>query len=207
MKQIISGHNAKILTNNETQIEDIKLCNCRSKKDCPLEGKCLETSVIYQATVTETSSMKTETYVGLTADPFKNRYNNHTKSFNHIQYKTDTELSNHIWMLKNKNIEYKIKWKIIDRGKPFNQVSRICQLCTIEKYYILLKPEVCSLNSNNELGSYCRHQKKLLHCNLKIWSTRLLICAFNLYFDVWPSQSKTTEDCSSLHETLCMSQT
>ena len=29
------------------------------------------------------------------------------------------------------------------------------------KYHLLLKPEMCSLNSYNELGAYCRHQKKL----------------------------------------------
>ena len=168
MKQIISGHNTKIQTNKQTPTEDKKQCNCRAKKDCPLEGKCLESSVIYQATVTETISKQVETYVGLTADPFKTRFNNHTKSFKHIEYKTDTELSNHIWHLKNKGIDFKIKWKIIDRGKTFNSVSKICQLCTIEKFYILLRPELCSLNSNNKLGSYCRHQKKLLHCNLKI---------------------------------------
>ena len=133
-----------------------------------MEGKCLEPSVVCHATVTETISNKSETYIGLTGDPFKTRYNNHTKSFRNIIYKTDTELSNHIWTLKNKGIEYKISLKIIDRGKTFNSVSRICQLCTLEKYYLLFKPEICSLNTNDELGAYCRHQKKLLHCNLKI---------------------------------------
>ena len=168
MKQIIPGHNTKIQTSKQTPTNNEKLCNCWSKKDCPLEGKCLEPSVVYHATVTETISNKSETYIGLTGDPFKTRYNNHTKSFRNIIYKTDTELSNHIWTLKNKGIEYKISWKIIDRGKTFNSVSRICQLCTLEKYYLLFKPEICSLNTNDELGAYCRHQQKLLHCNLKI---------------------------------------
>ena len=38
-------------------------CNCRKKPDSPLEGKCLQTNVIYQATVTTETT--TETYVGL----------------------------------------------------------------------------------------------------------------------------------------------
>ena len=79
---------------------------------------------------------------------------------NHRRYKTDTELSNFIWKLKDEGIEYKLQWKIIYRGRSFNTLSKVCQLCTNEKIFVLLKPELCTLNSNNELGSYCRHQKK-----------------------------------------------
>ena len=55
MKQIISGHNTKIQTSKQAPTTDKKLSNCRTKKDCPLEGKCLESSVIYHAIVTETT--------------------------------------------------------------------------------------------------------------------------------------------------------
>ena len=167
MKQIISSHNAQIQTKTKNESVPEKKCNCQSKKKCPLDGKCLEDCVVYQATVTETKTNKTETYVGLTADPFKTRYNNHTKSFNHRRYETDTELSKHIWKLKDGGIEYTISWKIVDRGRPFNPVSKTCQLCTNEKLYLLRRPQLCSLNSHNELGSYCRHQKSLLHSNPK----------------------------------------
>ena len=68
-----------------------------------------------------------------------------------------------------KCIEFNISWKIIDRGKSFDSVSRTCNLCTTEKLYLLRNPELCSLNTNNELGSYCRHQKRLFHSNLKQW--------------------------------------
>ena len=100
MKKIISGHNAKIQT-KPTELLTDKNCNCQSKKKCPLDGNCLETNVVYQATVIETKTQQTETYIGLTAPPFKKRFNNHTKSFNHRKYKTDTELSKHIWKLKD----------------------------------------------------------------------------------------------------------
>ena len=33
-------------------------CNCRKKPDCPLEGNCLQTNVIYQATVTTEKASK-----------------------------------------------------------------------------------------------------------------------------------------------------
>ena len=145
-----------------------KKCNCRSKKQCPLNGSCLESFVVYQTTVTQVKTNKIDTYVGLTADTFKTRYNNHTKSFNHRRYKTDTELSNFIWKLKDEGIEYILQWKIIDRGRSFNTISKTCQLCTNEKIFLLLKPELCTLNSNNELGSYCRHQRSLLHSLSKL---------------------------------------
>ena len=49
-------------------------CNCTKKPDCPLEGKCLQSNVIYKASVTTATT--TETYVGL-ATNFKERYRNH----------------------------------------------------------------------------------------------------------------------------------
>ena len=167
IKQIISSHNSKVLADKQTPETPEKKCNCRSKKTCPLDGKCLEKCIVYQATVKETKTDKTESYIGLTADSFKTRYGNHLKSFNHKKYHTDTELSKHVWKLKEKCIEFNISWKIIDRGKSFDSVSRTCNLCTTEKLYLLRNPELCSLNTNNELGSYCRHQKRLFHSNLE----------------------------------------
>ena len=148
----------------------VKTCNCRTKKDCPMDGQCLTECTVYQATVTETKTDKSETYIGLTGDSFKTRYGNHKKSFTHERYKSDTELSNHVWKLKNSKIEFTIKWRILDRGKIFSPISKICQLCVREKFYLIFHPELCSLNNRNELGAYCRHQKKFLHCS-KSWST------------------------------------
>jgi hypothetical protein len=167
MKQIVTGHNTYILNKNKHMQEQIntKTCSCpKAKKNtCILGGKCILEGIVYQATVKESESNKTETYIGLTADPFKARYNNHTKSFRHRTYINDSELAKYIWKLKDENRSYTISWKIIDRGKPFNPTSKICQLCTREKYYLIYRPELCTLNSNSELGSHCRHKKKLLH--------------------------------------------
>ena len=73
---------------NETDKKD---CNCRNKDTCPLQGQCLATSVVYQATVK--SENKTETYVGLTANNFKSRYNNHVNTFRDKRKRLSTELS------------------------------------------------------------------------------------------------------------------
>ena len=167
MQRIITGHNVSILKQKNTPVEPLKTCNCRKNADpCPMEGKCLQESIVYQATVTETKTNKNHTYIGLTADPFKTRYGNHKKSFTHEKYSHDTELSNFLWDLKKEKIENKVKWKVIDKAKTFSPVSNICHLCTREKYYLIFKPDICTLNQKNELGSHCRHKKGLLHCSL-----------------------------------------
>ena len=167
MKQIVTGHNTHILSKNKQEQEqtDKKTCSCpkAKKSTCILGGNCILEGIVYQATVRESDTNNIETYIGLTADPFKARYNNHTKSFRNRIYINDSELTKHIWKLKDQNKSYTITWKIIDRGKPFNPATKICQLCTKEKYYIIYRSELCTLNSNSELGSHCRHKRKLLH--------------------------------------------
>ena len=69
-KQIIDKHN-KLILNSSKHDEttgnrvDKKSCNCRQKVTCPLNGNCLQSSVIYQATVTRNDNNTTETYIGL----------------------------------------------------------------------------------------------------------------------------------------------
>ena len=169
VKQLISSHNSTILKQNMKQEDPTitKNCNCRKNSDpCPLEKKCMEECVVYQATVTETKTDKKHTYIGLTADTFKERHRNHKKSFNLKKYSKETELSKFIWVLKTNKIEYSIKWKILEKAKPFSPVSKTCRLCIREKYYLIFKPELCTLNERNELGSHCRHKKRLLHSSL-----------------------------------------
>ena len=74
--QIITAHNKTILDKQIKASENqTKECNCRYKESCPLQGKCLTESVVYQATVTRKDNQQKETYVGLTEGPFKTRYN------------------------------------------------------------------------------------------------------------------------------------
>ena len=127
------------------------------KPDCPLEGKCLQTNVIYQAIVDTDRSI--ETYVGL-ATNFKERYRNHKTSFRHQNRRNETELSKHVWNLKDANKTFKIKWKIIKKCQPYSSVSKKCNLCLAEKYIIICKNHLCSLNKRNELASPCRHRNK-----------------------------------------------
>ena len=80
-KQIIDNHNKCILNSskhiNDTadniNTKDSKTCNCRQKNTCLLNGNCLQSSLIYQATVTRKDNSTTETYIGLTENDFKTR--------------------------------------------------------------------------------------------------------------------------------------
>ena len=56
------------------------------------------------------------------------------------------------------NVDYEITWKILERAKPFSPVSRICNLCTKEKYFIIFEPEKASLNKKEELNNHCLHK-------------------------------------------------
>jgi hypothetical protein len=165
----ISSHNHKILDNpTGTQQNNYRLCNCRQKQKCPLDGNCLQQSVVYQATVTsDNDKTATETYIGLTEQPFKTRFNGHTSSFKNEKYKNATELSKHIWELKSRSISYNIHWTIIRKAAAYKPSAKRCQLCITEKYYIICRPKSGTLNSRNELASSCRHKNKYLLANYK----------------------------------------
>ena len=161
MAKIISGHNSKLTTQPETGPE--QSCNCGNQDTCPMEGHCLKRNVIYQATVTANQPQATpETYVGLTAQTFKKRYDGHTNSFRHEQYSKETKLSIHIWKLKRQNLDYNLTWKVVSRAKPFSPTTGLCALCTEEKFFILYKSELASLNKRNEIKTHCRHKQMVL---------------------------------------------
>ena len=87
-------------TNKHT--DDSCLCNCRSHNQCPMQGNCLQANVVYKGDITTTDNNETKTYIGVTANEFKTRFQNHTKSINK-KYQNETELSKYIWQLRDNN--------------------------------------------------------------------------------------------------------
>ena len=162
IKQIIDGHNKTILRQNTQPKESTtnKSCNCREPSKCPLKGECLVKDVVYQATVSTAESL--ETYIGLTATEFKTRWRNHQMSFKHENKRNDTELSKHLWLLKDQKKDFSISWKILAKAKSYTNLTKRCNLCNTEKFYILYKPDMATLNKRNELLSTCRHKRKFL---------------------------------------------
>ena len=162
MKNIIDQHNKKLL-NELTSMNNTRECNCRNRNSCPMNGQCLVKDIVYQATV-HTNDSK-ETYIGLTSNEFKTRYNNHTASFRHESKRMDTELSKHIWNLKHSNINYTLSWKIITKASSNYQGKATCNLCVAEKYYIIYHPNMSSLNDRRQLVTACRHIGKYFLCS------------------------------------------
>ncbi|KAJ8021191.1 hypothetical protein HOLleu_38317 [Holothuria leucospilota] len=165
MDQIISAHNKYILTKQNLQPATQNNCNCRTQSQCPLQGNCLTNNIVYQATVTRHDNHKEETYIGLTENTFKTRYNAHKSSFKHKDKRNATALSEHIWKLKDSNVEHSVKWKLISKARAYSTSSKTCNLCLEEKFFIILKPSLATLNKRNELISSCRHRNKHLLCN------------------------------------------
>ncbi|KAJ8024103.1 hypothetical protein HOLleu_36733 [Holothuria leucospilota] len=137
IKSIVQVHNNRTLSKSKVSgtADSQKLCNCRRKENCPLHGKCLTRSIVYAADVsTETGTM---TYIGMTGGEFKSRYNNHKKTFTNKKYAKDTELSKHIWKLKDSGKKYTIEWRILRYVPPnTNRAQRRCNLCLEEKLAI-----------------------------------------------------------------------
>ena len=93
---------------------------------------------------------------------FKARLRGHMKSFNHEELRKDTELSKYVWVLKNEEKEYDIKWEILCSTKKYSPGRWYCSLCTAEKYHILMADEKHCPNNRSELVSKCRHKRKFL---------------------------------------------
>ena len=107
---IIKSHNTKVLT---PPAVPKKPCNCQNpgpnSQNCPMKGKekCVTGSVIYKATITAPNT-PTMQYIGLAGETFKKRYYGHVDSIKpkHTDLdkaRTDTELSKHIWHLRDQH--------------------------------------------------------------------------------------------------------
>ena len=160
MLQALSRHNKKILNEENEQQKPTLPCNCRGgQSNCPVGGKCRTESVVYRATVRETVSGKTETYTGLTGREFKDRlYEHRTDINNNTAGKKTTRLSAHTRALKEKSKDYTIDWKIIEKSKIYNPITKKCMLCLKEKFYIMYDRKGSSLNKRNEVFNTCRHR-------------------------------------------------
>ena len=162
VKQHIDSHNRHILNQNRQDTSTTTNCNCRIRTDCPLDGHCLTSNIVYQATVTRQDTGTDCTYIGLCTTDFKARYRNHKTSFTHIDKQHQTELSKHIWQLKSNNIDHSIKWRIMRKTTPYSNRSKKCNLCLSDKYYIICRPETATLNKRSEINSTCRHARQYL---------------------------------------------
>ena len=161
MKSVISSRNKYVLSNFNSPTQQPDTCNCRKKTDCSLKEKCLQSNVIYKATVT--TAKTTETYVGLAKC-----YRNHQSSFRCSNRRNETELSSYIWTLQDSKKPFQINWKVLKKCKPYSNISQKCNLCLYEKFIIICKKELCGLNRRNELARSCPQRSKYVLQNFRV---------------------------------------
>ena len=151
---VINGHNKMLL--EPKRIE--KPCNCRAQPECPLDGRCQTQEFVYEAHVGKENEQKV--YIGSTEPPFKKRHCNHKSDMNIESRRNNTELSKHVWRLKETNALVTIKWRIAEQAKGYSNVSKRCNLCVTEKFRIITADRSTRLNKRRELISKCRHANK-----------------------------------------------
>ena len=166
MSAIISRHNKSLLSSKAVEPNcATPPCNCRKAENCPLDGKCRESSIIYKATITSGNIAKN--YYGCSETEFKARYYNHRQSFNHRHKSHATELSKAIWHYRDLGIEPHIDWSIMAKSFPYQPGAKSCNLCLTEKLVILQADPRSLLNKRSELSGKCRHTNKFKLKNFK----------------------------------------
>ena len=107
------------------------------------------------------------TYYGLTERTFKERYREHTSSFNNENKEHKTELSKYVWQLKKSNKSFEISWSIKSKAYTYKSGMKRCDLCLQEKTIIALADPKKILNSRTEILAKCRHKLKFTLRNFK----------------------------------------
>ena len=150
LQTIIKKHNRKILETSKTPSTENN-CNCRKKNDCPLKNNCLTSSVVYNANVTIKSDTTGKNYIGLLEGTFKQRYTQHKLSFRKRNYSNSTELSKHIWTLKDSNTNSTVNWSILATTPAYSNKSKRCHFCLTEKLYLVRakKPSLLEAKEQN----------------------------------------------------------
>ena len=120
-------------------------------------------SLVYKAEVSTMDGVKE--YLGQASNTFKFRYNGHTDSFRNVKKRKETTLSNHIWKLKEGEVEHEVSWSIAALARPYTKETKRCQLCNMEKTLIARQDTSIALNRRSELMTRCRHRDKYLLTN------------------------------------------
>ena len=131
-----------------------------------MNGLCLTSSILYQATIKcSDSKYKEKRYKGICETTFK-KHANHKTSFNLTKSKNDTTLSIECWNLKQNQQVPRLTWEIKGEYKAYNPTLKKCNLCLNEKLAIIDDPDENLFNKRSEVTSQCRHRNKFKLVNL-----------------------------------------
>jgi hypothetical protein len=118
---------------------EVKICK-HFAYPCPLQNRCNEGPLVYQADVSTNRTNKT--YYGLAGRTFKKRYGNHRSNLeNREDY--GTALSKYVWFLMDNNVTFDLKWSIKKKTPVYSEGAKYCDLCLTEKNIIMLADKNC----------------------------------------------------------------
>ena len=157
-KTKINIHNQKVTIAKPSA--QARTWNCINKYKRPWRNECLSNDILYKANITSASeNYRNKIYHGISETKLKWRYTNRRKSFKNRNYKTDTELSNEMWKLKEQNKNADISCEILGIHQSYNTSTKRCMLCLNEKLATALHKERNMLNKRTKIISKCRHSK------------------------------------------------
>ena len=162
---MIKFHNKKVVN---IDVKESKSCKRRVKSECPRNGLCQVTDIIYKCTVLSPDKPN-KVYLRPAEGDFKKRFYNHRKSFNNEGSANDATLAKYIREVKeSSNSSLTLVWSIAKKVLPYSNISKKCLVCLQEKLEIIyyLRPEEL-LNRRSELICKCWHANKFLLHNYK----------------------------------------
>ena len=169
LKSRISSHNKAILSS----VSEVSQggCNCRRPQECPMDGECCVSDLVYGAEVVKAGEVRGSGhfYVGMVSGAFKARFANHTKSFTNERYEMETELSKFVWKLKRKRVHFRVHFKVLAFERPYIPEIGRCGMCLKEKIEIAKNVKengARSLNRRGEVFRRCLHKGKYLLGNI-----------------------------------------
>ena len=103
--------------------------------------------------------------MGQTVPEWKGRWANYKSDFAINSRRYSTELSKHIWQIKERGNSWKIEWRFLVNATEYNLEKRRCDICQREKESILRIPDKIAINRRREIFKRCHHKAKYLLIN------------------------------------------
>ena len=128
MGSIIAAHNSRLLNEDfqkENPPKKEPVCKCGGA--CSLNGKCVDSDLVYSSQLTLTQSGEVKEYLGSTSQQARSRISQHTTDSKYERYKNRTNLAKTKWSLTEKNVDFTQTWKI-DINFSSNEN---CQNCAV----------------------------------------------------------------------------
>ena len=158
MESVMPLHKKQILNPSKEYIG----CISRVWNDCQLNNKYLTPNIKYHVKASNKTNNECKIYLGASETPFKERFGNHTRDFQHEKYEKCTQVR-----LKSHSITPVVRGSFVKRVNS-KTAANYCKLCLTENFYITQSlDDKYLLNQKSELVNKCRRQNKLFLSNVK----------------------------------------